>query len=117
LRHTCSIDQCLTDGDCAAGQACGCANQFGGNVRHGNLCVATACHVDTDCGAAGLCSPATNNRCSSLSGYHCRSTADRCRTTADCPAENDGGITIPTSCAYVPEVDHWQCAAVAVCNG
>jgi hypothetical protein len=115
--HTCSVDQCLTDGDCASNQACGCASQFGGNAIHTNLCVPAACHVDADCGPGGYCSPATNDRCGSLSGYHCHKAADTCHSNADCPATQDGGITFSQTCAYVPELDHWACAAVAICNG
>jgi hypothetical protein len=117
LNHTCSVDQCVTDGDCASTEACGCANQFGGNIIHTNACVPTACHVDADCGAGGYCSPATNDRCGSLSGYHCHKAADTCHVDADCPVTQDGGITFPQACAYVPEVDHWACAPVAICNG
>jgi hypothetical protein len=117
LQHTCRVDQCVTDADCPSDQACGCASQFGGNAIHTNSCIPTACHVDADCGAGGFCSPATNNRCGSLSGYHCHGAADTCHDASDCAASHDGGITTPTSCAYVPEVNHWQCAAAVVCNG
>jgi hypothetical protein len=117
LQHTCNVDQCLTDGDCASDQVCGCADQFGGNGFHMNRCVQSACHVDADCGPGGYCSPATNNYCSSLSGYHCHKTTDTCRTAADCPQSHDGGVTIPRSCAYVPELDRWACAATVLCAG
>ena len=115
-QHLCRVDQCLTDGDCAAGQVCNCASQFGGNGFHNNACIATGCRVDADCGAGGFCSPATNNRCGGVAGYYCHGAADTCDTDADCPDQNDGGI-LPRKCAYVPEVNHWQCAAMMFCNG
>jgi hypothetical protein len=117
LQHACGADQCFTDDDCEAGFACGCANQFGGNALHTNLCVPSSCRLDADCTASGLCSPAHTAYCGSLSGYHCRSAADTCQTDADCAGLNDGGLQRPYTCSYQPAVGHWQCAPITVCAG
>ena len=117
LKHVCSPDQCLTDGDCAAGSACGCASQFGGNAIHTNLCVPTGCNVDADC-PSGLCSPANGGYCGGFTSYHCRSAADTCASQSDCPAtKTDAGFSFPNSCSYVPSVGHWQCTPLTVCAG
>jgi hypothetical protein len=114
--HACTPDQCFTDSDCPTGQACGCANQFGGNALHANRCVPTACHTDADC-TSGLCSPANTGYCGSFQGYHCRGAADTCRADTDCASPSTGGVTLPRSCQFAPEVGHWQCAPVTVCTG
>ena len=107
----CSIDACLTDSDCPTGQACGCANQFGGNAIHTNACVAARCRVDADCGrSVGICSPAKGG-CGSLTGYYCHSGADTCITDADCC---DPGTP---SCQYQPTLGHFACQASVGCNG
>lgn len=115
----CRVDQCLVDGDCSTGQACGCSTQSGGTAAylfHTNLCVPATCRVDADCGASGLCSPAIGDYCTSLVGYHCRSAADTCRTDADCHSVMDGGITVLSSCRYAPDVHHWQCLPFSYCS-
>src|SRR5207342_512579 len=76
-------DQCMTDDDCAAGTACGCATQFRGNAIHTNTCVQAQCRVDSDCGPGGTCSPSESGYCSSLTGYFCHKPTDTCVTDAD----------------------------------
>jgi hypothetical protein len=112
LGGTCSRDQCLVDADCPKDSVCACASQFGGNALHSNLCIQTACHVDSDC-ACGYCSPAYTGGCASISGYHCRTPADTCHVDADCPQMTNAFMF----CQYVPMLGHWGCAPVSVCNG
>lgn len=116
-QHVCIIDQCLTDGDCATSEVCGCANQFGGTIVHMNRCIPSSCQVDADCGAGGLCAPAHNARCGGVTGYHCRSTADTCRVDSDCPMHAGGATSLPDTCTYEPTIGHWKCEPLMVCNG
>lgn len=117
LDQQCQGDQCLTDGDCPAGSACGCASQFGGNAMHTNECVASTCRVDADC-ASGLCSPAYGQACGGLAGYFCHSAADTCCTDADCASQkSESGSVGSERCNYEPTVGHWQCAPASVCTG
>jgi len=110
LGRTCSFDECLTDADCPDGQACGCADQFGGNALHYNACVPAQCRIDSDCGQGGLCSPSGNSYCGSLTGYYCHSPADTCTTDADCCE--------PTPrCFYTPALGHFACQAQTICGG
>jgi hypothetical protein len=118
LRHACGVDQCIDDSDCRSDQACGCGAQFGFPASmHLNYCVPAKCRVDADCGAGGYCSPATNTPCQRLAGYYCHKAADTCSSSNDCPAADDGGATFSTTCDYVLELDHWACAATALCGG
>jgi len=117
LDHVCGADQCLADSDCAAGSACGCAPEFPGQLLHGNMCVPTGCHVDSDC-PSGLCSPAGGgNLCVPFSGYRCRSAADTCASDSDCGSTSDGGISLPSSCSYEPTSGHWQCVPACLVSG
>ena len=113
--HACTGDQCFTDSDCGAGMACSCTYPFGHGVA-ANICVPTGCLVDADC-ASSLCSPAFGGLCVNSQGYRCRTAQDTCRADSDCPSQTDGGITLPRGCQFVPEVGHWQCAAVSLCAG
>jgi hypothetical protein len=107
----CSPDECLTDSDCPSDNTCSCSGQLRGNVRgRGNSCLPTGCHVDADCGPGGACSPSTSGRCGSLTGYQCHSAADTCHSDADCCGNTP-------QCGYQPELGHWTCAAITVCNG
>jgi hypothetical protein len=113
LHGFCSFDQCLTDTDCPSGQACGCANQFGGNAIHYNRCVPAQCRQNSDCGTGGICSPSSGAYCSSLSGYYCHSPADTCTTNADCC-----NSTLSSSeCLYSEALGHFACQAQVVCSG
>jgi len=110
LGGKCGFDQCLVDADCASGQACRCSNQQRGNALGGNSCVPTGCRVDADCGPRGTCSPDTSGHCGSLGGDQCHSAADACNSDADCCGSTP-------RCGYQPELGHWACAAIIVCNG
>jgi len=113
LGGKCSIDQCLTDSDCPTGEACGCADSFGGNAYHFNECVPTQCRIDSDCGAGFTCSPSNAGYCSSLTGFYCHSAADTCATSADCCP----GSNLYLQCVYQPALGHFACQAGAVCSG
>jgi hypothetical protein len=112
LAGVCSVDQCVTDANCPSGQACGCANMFGGNAIHANACVEAACRVDADCAAlgSGVCSPSRGARCGGLTGYQCHSPADDCQSDADCCGDKP-------ACRYQTPLGHWACEAISVCNG
>jgi hypothetical protein len=118
LGDQCGLDQCLVDSDCPSGQACRCANQQGGNALHRNSCVPTGCRVDADCGPGGTCSPDISGFCSSLTGYQCHSSLDTCHSDADCCDNTpDTPPDARRRCGYQPELGHWACAALLLCNG
>lgn len=101
LHGHCSRDQCLTDADCAANEACACAR----STASWNVCVATGCHVDSDCGATGYCSPSWGP-CGSAEGYHCHTPNDSCvDATKDCQC----GTGIP-NCTYTPTAGTFVCS-------
>jgi len=107
------LDNCLSDTDCPAGQACACTTRYGGF----NYCTPSNCRTDSDCGPGGLCSPSYNAGCSSaLGGYFCRTAADTCETDSDC--KGDGG-PLPSfysqQCGYEPSVGHWVCRTASAC--
>lgn len=108
----CSLDQCLTDTDCASGMACGCAAEFHGNAFHTNACVSSQCRVDSDCGQGGACSPSYSGYCGSLTGYYCHSPADTCAANADCNCDPARPL-----CRYQATLGHWSCQAIIICNG
>ena len=110
LHGTCSFDQCLSDSDCGSG-VCGCASDYyGGNAAfHPNVCVQAGCHIDSDCGPGGFCSP-SRGRCGSYEGFYCHGSADTCvDPTKDC-----GGCA--SACVYTPTIGAFVCGG-AVCNG
>ncbi|HEY2728801.1 MAG TPA: hypothetical protein VGK52_02600, partial [Polyangia bacterium] len=76
-----------------------------------NRCVPSSCRIDADCGAGGLCSPGYGY-CQSSTGYHCRSAADSCCSSADC-----AGMGTASTCEYAPTTGHWQCLAPVGCAG
>ena len=111
LQGRCSVDLCLSDGDCPNGQACGCADlYYGGNAMHANACLASQCRVDGDCGAGRFCSASIGPGCGSLDGYYCHSTSDECQTHSDCCSDRP-------LCRYQPTLGHWACEASFACNG
>jgi hypothetical protein len=112
LAGRCSVDACLTDDDCASGQACGCSATVA-NANHllTNACVVAQCRVDADCGKGGICSPSPTSSCGGLSGLYCHSAADTCTTDADCC-----DATKP-SCLYQQTLGHFACQAPLGCNG
>jgi hypothetical protein len=111
LHGACSVDQCLIDSDCSAGQICACAAQLGGGpIRLGNVCMSTQCQVDADCTGGQVCSASIGN-CGSLEGYDCHTPADACLTDSDCCG------TTPL-CAYQTASGHWACqTSTMVCPG
>jgi hypothetical protein len=114
LNGTCSFDACLTDADCAGGGVCICQKDFyGGNASHGNVCVQAACHVDSDCGTKGYCSP-TLGYCGAFERFDCHTAADRCvDPTTDCAA---CGLTNP-ACTFSPQVGYFVCSQGETCSG
>ena len=104
--------ECTTDGDCTQPAANACACDATGGFR-----VFAACHVDSDCGVHGYCSPSyqtidcgsTSLPNSYVSGFYCHTSADACNNDSDCPTSQ--------TCAYSPEApSKWVCTS-AVCNG
>jgi hypothetical protein len=107
----CQVDQCFTDGDCASGEACSCANEQIGNAVHTNRCVQTQCHVDSDCGNGEVCSRTATDLCASSNAFlACHSPADQCRVDADC-------CSSAPACRFQATVGHWECAAVCTAAG
>jgi hypothetical protein len=112
LRGRCAFDACLDDADCGNG-VCGCSTDYyGGNgAFHPNVCVSANCHVDSDCGAGGYCSP-NRGRCGVFEGFYCHRPSDACYNAIEC-----AGTTGPNACLYTPTVGAFICAAGAICNG
>jgi Cys-rich repeat protein len=126
----CGPDTCLSDSDCASGDACACAGSLdpqgsgstgsggypGAGYIAGNACVPAQCRVDADCGAGGYCSPSADFTCGNLSGvvgFYCHRPGDACQRNADCASPGNAG---PLNCAYDPDVGHWACGTAA-CAG
>jgi hypothetical protein len=107
LQGTCRVDQCMTDGDCASGTACGCAGSLTGLPA--NACVASGCRVDEDCGACGLCSP-TVALGGPFYGYQCRTATDSCTSDVDCMAnQNDSNYVWCDYGGPATGGGHWSC--------
>lgn len=106
----CQYDECLTDGDCAAGEACACSSELAsGNARPPNLCVPATCRVNADC-PSGVCAASRGGRCNGLQSYECQTANDTCHSNQDCCGDT-------TNCSYQPTLGHWACQASVVCNG
>jgi hypothetical protein len=112
LAGKCSFDACLVDTDCAKGQACACADQFGGNAEHFNECISAQCRVDSDCGEGRACSPSYDDYCGSVVGHYCHTAADSCTTDADCCADPS-----TPRCLYSQTIGHFACQIQTVCSG
>ena len=110
LRGACTVDDCLTDDDCAPGGVCVCSSPSGGSaVENKNYCVSGNCRVDGDCGANGYCSP-SSGLCG-VDGFFCHTPADTCVDgSIDC-----GGSCL-SACHYFPEKGAFACLAF-VCGG
>ena len=111
LHGSCTIDQCLTDGDCGSSEVCACSSDYYGGVGafHGNVCVPGNCHVDRDCGAGGYCSP-SRGHCGSFQGFYCHTPKDSCLDgTKDCG-------TCGNQCVYAPTTATFICGSV-ICGG
>jgi hypothetical protein len=116
----CSYDLCDADGDCADAGLCLCGASIGTvgadgtPIRDGNRCVPAACHVDSNCGSGGACSPTFGTSCgprNGVSSYECHTPSDECTTDAQC---QDGGIG--GYCAFQPTLGRWACS-YGICAG
>ena len=88
----CEYQNCFTDSDCEGGKRCACTSSR-------NVCVPASCFADTDCGAGQECRLETGCFESAI-GYHCSTSADSCRSRADCGA------------AFCVFDAHWQCRSI-----
>jgi len=88
----CSYDLCTADADCPGTDRCACSE-----LSEQNECVSADCSEEADCEDGEECR--LERGCyGSVVAYHCSTSADTCRTAADC----DG-----LHCSYADE--HWQC--------
>jgi hypothetical protein len=88
--NVCRYDECQSNADCQAGQACA-PRGFAGLDR--NRCITALCNTDADCDtrAGGQCTPLGGpNACAAFNGFYCTYDDDVCRSSADCPAEGFG---------------------------
>lgn len=106
----CTVDDCLTDDDCAGGGVCACSSPLGSSaVQNKNYCLRGNCRVDSDCGADGYCVPSFG--VCGLAGYYCHTPADTCvDPVRDCAAPCAQG------CSYFPEKAAFACVT-PVCGG
>jgi hypothetical protein len=119
LQQQCTFDQCLTDKDCLAGEACICAGDNGGGDRIvRNTCVPATCHLDSDCGAGQYCTP-SRGYCGGVAGLYCTTKKDTCvdfTTDCACGGSYVNGGEKDNACVYAPQVGYWVCGAVT-CSG
>jgi hypothetical protein len=94
----CVYDQCTTDMQCGPGP-CQC-----GDVA--NSCLAGNCHVDSDCGNGGYCSPEIDPCQGFTLGYYCHTPADTCIDDTDCTNTPPIGRG---SCQFDGDAGSWQC--------
>jgi hypothetical protein len=80
-----------------------------------NVCVKGSCHVDSDCGAGGYCSPAIDV-CNRFFGYYCHMPADECSDETDCPP-SDQRICTPAAATTGGDSTNtkWICSAASSC--
>jgi hypothetical protein len=109
----CTYDSCFHDSDCT-GETCACHGSP--YVGGGNRCVPGDCHVDSDCGAGGYCSPSYGaQNCGGLSGYYCHTPVDDCIDDSDCNGVSTSGpveLIGPNVCAYSTTSSRWECQEV-----
>jgi hypothetical protein len=110
--NACSYDQCASDSDCSGG-VCVCRedsirNTAGACQATQTICLPGNCHIDSDCGDAGYCSPSTFPGCGPVwwYGYFCHTASDDCVDDSDC---NEAGAY----CAFSTASGHWSCSAGA----
>jgi hypothetical protein len=110
LHGACTIDECLTDDDCADGGVCVCSSPLPDSARVNlNTCVRGNCRVDGDCGANGYCSPSAG--ICGVNGFYCHTAADTCvDPTLDC------GSSCMQDCTYFPDKQRFACSSI-VCGG
>jgi hypothetical protein len=95
--NICTYDECFSDADCADGSPCECRAAF---AYEANVCVKNGnCRVDTDCGAAGYCSPSGVSNC--MTAYFCHTPDDECVDAADCSGDRE--------CAFDAAAKRWKC--------
>jgi hypothetical protein len=116
----CGFDQCLTDADCQGNEVCACAGSLSGTTPSvgANHCVPANCHVDSDCGPCGFCSPTAPYGCGpgwGTSQYACHRPGDSCYRDTDCGMSTGNPNTIPY-CAWNPTSGGWSCAT-GICSG
>ena len=102
----CSYDDCLSDGDCSATQACVCD----AGVAAENRCLSGDCRTDSDCPETEYCSPSYGD-CGDYNGFvtlHCRTLQDECVGDSDCEGRG--------FCGYLPSAERWVCRNIG-CNG
>jgi hypothetical protein len=109
---SCNYNQCAQDSDCpmAATEVCSCQGQTSGyaGASYGSVCIPSNCHVDSDCGPNGFCSPTVSATCGSFygtQGFYCHTCQDTCVDDTDCGNGQPGN----PYCAYDPTVGHWAC--------
>lgn len=85
------VYSCASDADCGVDEACipaAVADNGGGY----SSCQPASCHSDVDC-ASGECGlSAWDNGCGTQLQLSCRSAADTCRTSGDCPTGTAGAV-------------------------
>ncbi len=109
----CAYDACYADSECTTGGpgVCACNAPVPGTSAGSNTeCLAANCRIDSDCGAAGFCSPTRGCFGADAVGYYCHTAQDECVDVDDCAAQGGG------YCAYEPTVGHWKCMNT-VCAG
>ena len=116
----CGVDQCLTDSDCASNQVCACAGLLSGPLTRyaANICVPAGCHVDSDCGPCGYCSPSADPICGPSYGaraYGCHKPGNACGRDTDC-GPSTGSVFSTPFCAYDPMTGGWSCST-SYCGG
>ena len=107
----CTVDECLTDDDCANGGVCVCSTPTGGSaVVNFNRCTLRGnCRVDADCGADGYCVPSAG--LCGVDGFYCHTPADTCvDPTKDC------GDSCANACGYFADKRAFACLSF-VCSG
>lgn len=117
---TCGFDQCVTDDDCKSNEVCACAGSLYGTMATAgaNHCVPANCHVDSDCGTCGFCSPSAPYGCGPGWGtaqYACHRPGDACYQDGDC-GMGTGNLNTSPYCAWNPASGGWSCAT-GICSG
>ena len=126
--HICECHpvDCLTDDDCAEGEACRCGeiDNTGQNQEAcggwrasscSHRCLPAECRTDADCGPHGVCSPSLDFCGWEVVGYYCHDpTLDECFSRDECrDVEDPSGWTSP--CSWVDGAG-WRCRPVPACD-
>jgi hypothetical protein len=111
----CSYDECVTDSDCTAMSLCVCGATPANYGRNPNECVPAACHVDSDCGPGGYCSPSPNpclypsqssTNYAQVYGYYCHTARELCAAgeCVNAHCQDAGG-----TCEWESTDAGWRC--------